>query len=89
MKVKVMFFGRARDIVGEDKGFVELELDEEATLNDLLDKIAKEVSEKFTRKFRNKSIILMTVVNGVSINDLNYKLSDGDAVAFVPPSQGG
>lgn len=89
MKIKVGFFGRARDIVGEDKGFVELEVKDNASINDLLEVIAKKVNESFVKKFKEKSVILTVIVDGVPTNDLNIKLKDGSMVAFVPPSQGG
>jgi len=89
MKVRIVFFGRARDIVGEDKAFVELNVNEGITVKELLTVIAERVSSKFVRRFLNKSIILMIVVNGIPISDLNYKLTDNSTVAFIPPSQGG
>jgi len=84
-----VFFGRARDIVGEDKAFVELNVNEGITVKELLTVIAERVSNKFVRRFLNKSIILMIVVNGIPISDLNYKLTDDSTVTFIPPSQGG
>lgn len=84
-----MFFGRARDIVGEDKAFVELDVDEGITVKELLSVIAEKVSSKFVKRFLNKSIILTVVVNGIPVNDLNYKLTNNSMIAFIPPSQGG
>lgn len=84
-----MFFGRARDIVGEDKAFVELDVDEGITVKELLNVIAEKVSSKFVKRFLNKSIILTVVVNGTPVNDLNYKLTNNSMIAFIPPSQGG
>ena len=84
-----MFFGRARDIVGEDKAFVELDVDEGITVKELLNVIAEKVSSKFVKRFLNKSIILTVVVNGIPVNDLNYKLTNNSMIAFIPPSQGG
>lgn len=82
-----MFFGRARDIVGEDKAFVELDVDEGITVKELLNVIAEKVSSKFVKRFLNKSIILTVVVNGTPVNDLNYKLTNNSMIAFIPPSQ--
>ena len=84
-----MFFGRARDIVGEDKAFVELDVNEGITVKELLSVIAEKVSSKFVKRFLNKSIILTVVVNGIPVNDLNYKLTNNSMIAFIPPSQGG
>jgi len=84
-----VFFGRARDIVGEDKAFVELDVDEGITVKELLNVIAEKVSSKFVKRFLNKSIILTVVVNGTPVNDLNYKLTNNSMIAFIPPSQGG
>jgi len=84
-----VFFGRARDIVGEDKTFVELDVDEGITVKELLSVIAEKVSSKFVKRFLNKSIILTVVVNGIPVNDLNYKLTNNSMIAFIPPSQGG
>jgi len=89
MKVRRVFFGRARDIVGEDKAFVELDVDEGITVKELLNVIAEKVSSKFVKRFLNKSIILTVVVNGTPVNDLNYKLTNNSMIAFIPPSQGG
>jgi len=89
MKVRIVFFGRARDIVGEDKAFVELDVDEGITVKELLSVIAEKVSSKFVKRFLNKSIILTVVVNGIPVNDLNYKLTNNSMIAFIPPSQGG
>jgi len=89
VKVHVGFYGRARDIVGEDKAFVELDVKEGISVKELLNIVAERVSEKLVKRFLNKSIILTIVVNGVPINDLNYKLTNNSMVAFIPPSQGG
>ncbi|RLG73733.1 MAG: hypothetical protein DRO08_01330 [Thermoprotei archaeon] len=89
MKVRIVFFGRARDIVGEDKAFVELDVNEGITEKELLSVIAEKVSSKFVKRFLNKSIILTVVVNGIPVNDLNYKLTNNSMIAFIPPSQGG
>lgn len=89
VRVRVGFYGRARDIVGEDKAFVELDVKEGVSVKELLNIVAERVSEKLVKRFLNKSIILTIVVNGVPINDLNYKLTNNSMVAFIPPSQGG
>ncbi len=89
VKVRVGFYGRARDIVGEDKAFIELNVKEGISVKDLLNIVAERVSEKLVRRFLNKSIILTIVVNGTPINDLNYKLTNNSMVTFIPPSQGG
>lgn len=95
MRVKLRAFGELAPILG---GELTVELDEGASLSDLISKISSEKSG-FKEKVRYLSsqqgvtdFGLVILLNGLNISLLEgakTKLKDGDAVVILPPVAGG
>jgi molybdopterin synthase sulfur carrier subunit len=81
MKIHVQFYAQLRDLVGT--GELDIDLDEDATVHDLLAKI---YAQQPVLRPHDKSILIGA---GVEFVDRNYKLKPGDEVAIMPPVQGG
>jgi len=81
VKVEAEFYAQLRDLVG--KSHLSVDLPQNATVTDLLEKIYE--LEPVLRS-QDKNILIGTGVNFV---DRRYLLSDGDAIAIMPPVQGG
>jgi len=95
MKVTVRFFPTLREILNVDE--LEVELPEEAGINDLLD----ELSNRFGRKFLEALYIsemgvttpyTSVVIDGKTViltKSKNYKLKNNSKVSFLAPVGGG
>ena len=81
IKVRVQFYSRLKEIVGESA--VELSLPEKATVADLFARL----QEKYPplRDFEKSTLFGV----GVEFVDRDHELNDGDTVAIMPPVQGG
>lgn len=80
MKVKVLFFGIVRDIVGENS--IELELIEDSSVN------------IFHQVLRKRYSGLTDIENfAVAVNeeyaDRDYLIHENDVIAIIPPVSGG
>lgn len=95
LEVTVKFFATLREILGkkEDK----LELAENSTIEDLLEKLSQKHGDKFidyvydkkTKSPRNHLQFLIDSVNIHTMQGLKTKLKDGNIIAIVPPVGGG
>ncbi|MBS7607026.1 MAG: MoaD/ThiS family protein [Candidatus Bathyarchaeia archaeon] len=95
MRVKVRAFGELAPILG---GELTVELDEGASLSDLISKISSE-KRGFKEKIRYLSgqqgvtdFGLVILLNGLNINLLEgakTRLKDGDTVVILPSAAGG
>jgi len=81
MKIRVQFFAQLRDLAREHER--DIDLPEESTVRDLLEKI---YAEQPSLRTHDKSILIGA---GVEFVDRNYKLKPGDEIAIMPPVQGG
>jgi MoaD family protein len=81
MKIRVQFYAQLRDLIGISD--LDVDLPEEATVRDLLDKI---YSQQPLLREHDKSIL---VGAGVEFVDRNYNLKTGDEISIMPPVQGG
>ncbi len=81
MKVHAKFYAQLRDAAGCSR--VDIDLDEGATISDLLDKMYV----KFPGlRVHDKSIL---VGAGLEFVDRNYQLQPGEEISVMPPVQGG
>jgi len=94
MKVKVRFFTRLREIT--DKREEELEVNNDATVGNLLKLLEEEHGLEFKAYIRNKwgefTGNLQYLLNGKNVTTLqgfNTKLKEGDTLAIIPPVGGG
>ncbi|HEX8077556.1 MAG TPA: MoaD/ThiS family protein [Chthoniobacterales bacterium] len=81
MKVRVQFFSRLRDLVGEPA--IELEVAQRTTAGELLDLLYAKTP---ALRDWDKSIL---VAAGVEFVERNYALKPGDEISIMPPVQGG
>ena len=81
MKVTAQFYAQLRDLIGEEKR--EIQLIEDATVSDLLQKLYSELP---ALRAHDKTVLIGV---GMEFVDRNYKLKTGDEIAIMPPVQGG
>ncbi|HEX8650596.1 MAG TPA: molybdopterin converting factor subunit 1 [Pyrinomonadaceae bacterium] len=81
MKVKVMFFGGIRDIVGTSEG--ELEIPPGMTARDILQRYCRDYP-----RFNSYAASTMIAVN-LDFASPETLINDGDEIAFIPPVSGG
>ena len=81
IKVRVEFYSRLKEIVGEP--VLELSLPENATVADLFAELQERYSQ--LRDFEKSTLFGI----GVEFVDRDQALSDGDIIAIMPPVQGG
>jgi molybdopterin converting factor subunit 1 len=81
VRVKVLYFGQAREAAGG--GGEDLSLTSPAYLDDLFSETARR-HEKL-----NKVRKIIQVAVNEELKDGNIQLKDGDVVAFLPPVAGG
>ncbi len=94
MKVTVKYFTTLREIIGKPQE--QMELSEDVTVGELLQKLGKKYGAKFSRYIYNeKGTVrghLSFLVNGKSIaiqQGLQTKLEENDTLAILPPVGGG
>ncbi len=80
MKIKILFFGILKDIVG--KGTIEVTEDDGTSIADLKASLLKKYDKLNT--YSNFSI----AVNEAYV-ETDYLLKNNDIVAFIPPVSGG
>lgn len=81
MRVKVLFFGILKDVVGHAED--QLNLDEGARLKSIFDHYA----DRFPRMRDMAGSIVLA--RNHEFSDLTAKVAEGDEVAFLPPVSGG
>lgn len=81
MKVRVQFFSRLRDLVGQSE--MDFEVPEGTTAADLLDQLYRQTP---AMRDWDKSIL---VASGVEFVGRDYVLKSGDQISVMPPVQGG
>jgi len=81
MNIHVQFYAQLRDLIGSRE--MEIDLAEDATVRDLLEKI---YSKQPALRSHDKSILIGA---GVEFVDRSHKLKPGEEIAIMPPVQGG
>jgi len=87
LKVTVVFLARALQVVG--KPFVQVELEDDATLETLLEKIGKEISPRFYRGVKEGRLVFAVFMDGKPIMSPKTELRDGARIVFTTPEMGG
>jgi molybdopterin synthase sulfur carrier subunit len=82
--IKVLFFGRFKDELGQSK--VEVVATDLIIINDLRDTLINMHTPKWREVLTAANVII--AVNH-KIVDAQYAVADGDEVAFYPPVTGG
>ena len=94
MNVEVKFFTSLREITG--KKVEQVELQNTVTIDELVTVLANRYGKKFREYIYDKrgevQPFLSFLVNGKNVNTMNgldTKLENGDAIAILPPVGGG
>jgi MoaD family protein len=97
LQVQVRFFTTLREITGRREETLKFRGDETATVNSVLNRLAKRYGKSFVdyvydQKTGEVKSFLQFLVNGRSTSksgNLDSKLADGDVLAIIPPVGGG
>ena len=81
MKIQVQFYAQLRDLVGTSA--LDLDVHEGATVNEVIEKVYE---LKPPLRAQDKTTL---VGSGVDFVERNHVLADGEAIALMPPVQGG
>ena len=89
MKVKLELFGASRDFSNKD--YLELEVQEKASVDDLKNEIIKYLKENFNGNESFIKVVKSSAFcseNNEIISD-NYKITKDQKIAIIPPIGGG
>ena len=89
MKVKLELFGASRDFSKKD--YLELEVQEKASVNDLKNEIIKYLKENFNGNENFIKVVKSSAFcseNNEIISD-NYKITKDQKIGIIPPIGGG
>ena len=89
MKVKLELFGASRDF--SKKEYLELEVQEKASVNDLKNEIIKYLKENFNGNESFLKVVKSSAFcseNNEIISD-NYKITKDQKIGIIPPIGGG
>lgn len=86
VNVKVLFFAKAREVVGKSEVDLSVNCDHSFTLNTFIEVLGNSYPE--LRELRNNFIIAHNQVYIID-GDENLILNDNDEIAVIPPISGG
>ena len=89
MKIKLELFGASRDF--SDKDYLEFEVRDKASLEDLRNEIIKYLNKNFKGNENFIKVVKSSTFsseNNVIIND-NYKITKDQKISIIPPIGGG
>ena len=89
MKIKLELFGASRDFSNKD--YLELEVKEKASVNDLKNEIIKYLKENFNGNEGFIKVVKSSAFcseNNEIISD-NYKITKNQKIGIIPPIGGG
>ena len=89
MKIKLELFGASRDF--SDKDYLEFEVRDKASLEDLRNEIIKYLIKNFKGNENFIKVVKSSAFsseNNVIIND-NYKITKDQKISIIPPIGGG
>ena len=89
MKIKLELFGASRDL--SDKGHLEIEIQNKASIDDLRNEIIKYIDKNFQGNENFIKIVKSSAFcseNNEIISD-NYKITKDQKIGIIPPIGGG
>ncbi len=89
MKVKVELFGASRDF--SDKNSLDFEVDNNSTIKDIRNEIIDYLDKKFNGNINYKKIVNSSAFCSADNNIVsdNYKITNNEKIAIIPPIGGG
>ena len=89
MKVKIELFGASRDFSSHNS--LDLNLNNNSTIKDIRNELINYLDEKFNRNESYKKIVNSSAFcseNNNIVSD-NYKITNNEKIAIIPPIGGG
>ena len=89
MKVKIELFGASRDF--SDKNSLDFEVENNSTIKDIRNKIINYLDKKFNGNENYKKIVNSSAFCSAENNIIsdNYKITNNEKIAIIPPIGGG
>ena len=89
MKIKIELFGVSRDF--SEKGLLELDINKNSTIKDVRNKIINYLDINFSGNDNFKKIVNSSAFcsNDNNIISDNYKITNNEKIAIIPPIGGG
>ena len=89
MKVKIELFGASRDF--STQGSLEFNVDNNSTIKDIRSKIINYLDKNFNGNKNFKKIVNLSAFCSEKNNIIsdNYKITDNEKIAIIPPIGGG
>ena len=89
MKVKIELFGASRDF--SDKNSLDFEVDNNSTIKDIRNEIIDYLDKKFNGNESYKKIVNSSAFCSGENNIIsdNYKITNNEKIAIIPPIGGG
>jgi len=93
-KIKIQSFAEIKDALGNE--IVEIEVNDDATIRDVFEKLAKEYGSAFKDQIWNKLtgemepfLVMLNEKTYSSLHEFHTKVNDGDEIAILLPVVGG
>ncbi len=89
MKVKIELFGASRDF--SEQNYLNFEVDNNSTIKDIRNKIIDYLDNKFNGNEKYKKIVNSSAFCSADNNIIsdNYKITNNEKIAIIPPIGGG
>ena len=89
MKIKIELFGASRDFSNQDS--LEFNVDNNSTIKDIRTKIINYLDKNFNGNKNFKKIVNLSAFCSEKNNIIsdNYKITDNEKIAIIPPIGGG
>jgi molybdopterin converting factor small subunit len=89
MKVKIELYGASRDF--SKQSFLNFEVDKNSTIKDIRNRLIDYLDEKFSGNESYKKIVYSSAFcsGDDSIVSDNYKITNNEKIAIIPPIGGG
>jgi len=87
LKIKIIFLGRASEIMGSS--LIILDLPENTRLIELIKTIGEKYNPVFYDRYVKGHYVYVPYINGKPVIDPNYVIKENDHIVFITPEMGG
>ena len=89
MKIKIELYGASRDF--SNQSYLDFEVDKSSTIKDIRNKLIDYLDEKFSGNENYKKIVHTSAFCSEDNNIVsdNYKITNNEKIAIIPPIGGG